>query len=142
MIETGAIHIWAGLERAMYGVHPYGGDITEVYPQHLVPDKPTRDPWIQAGKTLYALLKQFCLVNDVCASINGRQLGVWMSEYRFFHKCDIRIYKNESIHSETTEPALQPIFQSRESEKLFRTIENATHRNKKREQRNDSQHSK
>jgi len=130
MIETGAIHIWAGFEHAMNNVHPYGGDITEVYPQHLVPDKPIGDPWIQAGKTLYALLKQFCLVNDVCASVDGRQLGEWMNEYRFFHKCDIRIYKNESIHSETTEAVLLPIFQSRESEKLFRKIENAIHRDK------------
>lgn len=94
MIETKAIHIWAGLEYAMNGKHPYGGDITEIYPQHLVSDNSTDDHWIQAGKTLYTILKQFCMANSVCASVDGRQLGDWMNEYRFFRKCDVRIYKD------------------------------------------------
>lgn len=122
MIDTRAFHIWTGLEHAKDGIHPYGGNITEIYPLHLFPDKPVDKPWEQAGKTLYAILKQFCSANNVCASVDGREIGDWMNKYKFFRKCDVKIYEGKPIID--LNEADEPIFQSKESEELFKKIEN------------------
>ncbi len=134
MIETKALHIWMGLELAKDGKHPYGEDITEIYPLHLIPEEPVGNPWMRAGKTLYELLKQFCQLNRVWASIDGRRMGEWMNEYKFFHKCDVRIFEDKQ-EEVVDEPLLAPIFQSKQSEDFFRTIENAILRDKEEKQR-------
>ena len=95
MLDISALHVWNCLELAKKGEHPYGGDMAEVYAQHLAPHEPVEDSWEYAGKALYALLQQFCKVNGVCASIDGRLIGDWMNDYKFFHKCDVRIFDDE-----------------------------------------------
>lgn len=94
MIDASLLYVWDCLERAKESKHPYGGDVAEIFAQHLVPKEPTNDQWKHAGKTLYALLEQFCKVNRVEATVNGRKIGKWMEEFNLIHKCDVRIYED------------------------------------------------
>lgn len=150
MIDKDALYVWASLEQARNGVHPYGGDMVEVFAQHLAPGEFDGDQWLEAGKTLYAVLRQFCMVNGVCASVDGKEVGDWMNDYRFFHKCDVRIYINEqdtertgsspkvsesgSQHSQkhsqkvssyqVPKEILSPVFHDGRSEQTFKELEN------------------
>lgn len=95
MFDISALYVWNCLEQARDGKNLYGGDIAEVYAQHLAPNEPVEDQWKHAGKALYALLRQFCNTNRVSAFVDGRPIGDWMNDYKFFHKCDVRISNDE-----------------------------------------------
>jgi len=100
MKSLNTIHIWNGLEMAKNKVHPYGGDILEIYSHHLLPNVPDGDPWVHAGRNLHSLLTAFCHYHNVKAIVNGKQSGEWLDSYKFIHKCDVRIVNENTISSQ------------------------------------------
>jgi len=100
MNSLDTLHIWNGLELAKDKAHPYGKDIAEVYALHFLPENPDGDPWIHAGRNLYYLLTAFCYYHGVQVTVDGRIPGDWMNNFKFIHKCDVRVFKDESSQLE------------------------------------------
>lgn len=152
MLDISALYVWNCLEQARNGENLYGGDVAEIYAQHLAPNEPVEDPWKHAGKALYALLRQFCNANRVSAFVDGRPIGDWMNNYKFFHKCDVRISNDEqridtgdgsatevqqnsvghlqvdseeSVENEGSDQILSPVFSHGQSKQTFEELENA-----------------
>ena len=96
MKNLSLLNVWNNLELAKNGAHPYGGNILEVYARYFVPSSGA-DKWRVAGQRLYVILEKFCELHDVGIFVDGKELGPWLNNYNFFHKCDIRVSKNESI---------------------------------------------
>ena len=95
---SSVFHIWSQLESAKNNCNNIHGDIAEIYVQHLLPenvDYQIKDLWKQAGKTLYFILKEFCELHNSKAFVDGKEIGEWMNDYSFLHKCDVRIAKKE-----------------------------------------------
>jgi hypothetical protein len=95
---SSVFHIWSRLEQAKDKIDPMYGDETEIYVQHLIPDDAdyqSKDLWKQAGKALYSILQGFCECNNVKAFVDGKEIGDWMNDYSFVHKCDVRIASKE-----------------------------------------------
>jgi hypothetical protein len=95
---SSVFHIWSRLEQASNNRDPMYGDMTEIYVQHLLPedlDYQLKDLWKQAGKALYSILTEFCNLHNARAFVDGKEIGEWMNDYSFFHKCDVRIAKKE-----------------------------------------------
>jgi len=93
------LFVWNVLSQAKDGVNPYGKNVAEIYVKHLIPIRfeveDEADAWKQASKNLHIVLKNFCDLNSVNASVNGKRLGDWMDTYELRHKCDVLIYKEE-----------------------------------------------
>lgn len=90
------MNVWNNLELAKDGAHPYGGNILEIYAHHFAPSSGT-NKWRVAGQRLYIILEKFRRLHDVDIFVDGKELGPWLNSYSFFHKCDIRVCKDESI---------------------------------------------
>lgn len=125
--------IWFELEEAKINKHPYGGDIVKIYAQHFVSGKPNEDQWVEAGQRLYAMLTKFCILNNTNAYIDGREIGDWMKEYRFFHNCDVRIANHESMRQKRSrsEKEISKVFEnydffSTKGEVLHRTTNHSS----------------
>ena len=97
---TDTLYVWDILNQAKDGVNPYGMNVAEVYVKHLMPNKfeveNETDAWRQASKNLHTVLKNFCDLNCVKASVNGKKIGKWMNTYELRHKCDVMIYTKKS----------------------------------------------
>ena len=93
------LFVWNVLDQAKNGKHPYGIDIAEVYVKHLLPHSlevaSAADAWKQASRNLHTVLRNFCDLNCVKASIDGIEVGDWLDNYELKHKCDVRIYREE-----------------------------------------------
>lgn len=99
MNSLNTIHIWDALELAKNDIHPYGGNIAELYALHFLPEKSNGDPWKHAGQNLRNLLVAFCHYHNVSVTVNGKPIGDWMDGFKFIHKCDVKVLKNESEKS-------------------------------------------
>ena len=89
------LYVWFCLEQAKNNRHPYGGDTAEIFAQHCISKDSSDNQWKQAGKNLYTVINQFCNIHKLSASVNGKEIGNWMNDYNFFHKCDVRIINDQ-----------------------------------------------
>jgi hypothetical protein len=90
------LFVWQCLTQAKEGTNPYGRTVAEVYVEHLIPRQvPTNDRqvWVEAGKNLHGIIRDFCNINHVSASVNGVEVGDWLDGFELRHKCDVRIYE-------------------------------------------------
>ena len=94
---TDTLYVWNCLAQAKEGINPYGRTVAEVYVEHLIPrlEETTENTWREASRNLHKVISNFCDVNCVQASVNGREIGDWMDDYELKHKCDVRIYKGK-----------------------------------------------
>lgn len=132
MNSLNTIHIWDALELAKNNIHPYGGNIAELYALHFLPERSDGNPWKHAGKNLYSLLRAFCHYHNVDVTIDGRPIGNWMDGFKFIHKCDVRVIENESKKSnvnrrgrEISEGCYEHSAKRKESEKVLHNTQNS-----------------
>lgn len=105
-----ALHVWADLEQAYFGVNSYGGHVAEIYAYRLIGRRPGRGhsaEWdkeedLEAASALYDLLLEFkkhrnCTIRFVDYE-KPKALGPWLKREEFGHRAHIEIKPKASNH--------------------------------------------